>query len=95
MSYTIARRIGWIAVALGCVWLVRRYRLWGVLASMAFGSAILYVAYHVASPVPGQWDEDGEEILSLGPIVIAMLCFPIWIVVGILTGFTKNGKFHP
>ena len=95
MSYSIARPIAWLTVAVGSAWLVNRYRLWGVLASLLAGSFILYFAYH-AWPVPqGKWDEDGEEILNTAPLLIAMWCFPIWLLVGVLTGFTKRGKFVP
>jgi len=95
MTFSIARPIALLTVAAGSAWLVSRYRLWGVVASVLIGSAILYVAYH-AWPVPaGQWDEDGEEIHYIAPILIAIWCFPIWLFVGIRSGFTKHGKFNP
>ncbi len=95
MTYSIARPIAWLTVTAGSAWLVSRYRLWGVVASVLLGSVILYLAYH-AWPVPiGEWDEDGEEIHYTAPILIAIWCFPIWLIVGVLTNFMKRGKFRP
>jgi len=95
MSYFIARPIALSTVAAGSAWLVSRYRLWGVVASVLLGSVLLYLAYH-AWPVPiGEWDGDGEEIHYTAPILIAIWCLPIWLIVGFFTKFTMREKFRP
>ena len=95
MSYEIARPIALVTVAAGSAWLIARYRIMGWIMSVVLGSIVLYLAYHAWPIPPGEWDEDGEEIHFIAPIILTVWCFLVWLVVGILTNFKKDGKFCP
>jgi hypothetical protein len=83
----ITRVVAWLTVAVGSAWLVSRYRwrsfLLSVPVSVLAGSVILYLAYHAWPMPPGVWDEDGEDIHIIAPILLTIWCFPIWLFVGI------------
>lgn len=78
----------------GSAWLIARYKVIGVIASVLAGWAILYCVYHAWPAPPGEWDEDGEEIYYTAPILMMIWCFPIWGVTS-LWAFVKKREDQP
>ncbi len=72
MGYEIARPITILALMGVSTWAISRYRGYGALFSILVGWGIL-VAVYSAWPAPvGQWDEDREEMPSMGPFAMAL-----------------------
>ena len=66
------------AVMAASAWAIARYRGYGALASVLLGWGILVAVYSIWPAPPGQWDEDREEMPSIGPFAMAMWCLPVW-----------------
>jgi len=75
----IVRPATLLFLAFGSCWLIKRWRFIGVIISVLAGWGILVLAYSMwpAPVVPNDWDEDREEMPFMGPIVMAMWCFPV------------------
>jgi hypothetical protein len=92
MTYEVARMVTIPALMAGSALLVRRYRGYGVLVSILLGWGILVAVYNTWPAPAGEYDEDREEMPSMGPIVMALWCLPVWGVVELWLWLRKRGS---
>jgi hypothetical protein len=94
MSHVVARMITLPVLLGGTTWLIARYRAVGVVVSLFLGCAILFAVYRCIPAPPTVWDEDGEEIHHIAPVLMMIWCFPVWGVVSLLSWFKRPGRRH-
>ena len=75
----IIRPATWLFLMAGSCWLIKRWRFIGVIISVLVGWGILVFAYSMwpAPIVPNDWDEDREEMPTLGLFVMSIWCLPV------------------
>jgi hypothetical protein len=92
MAYVFARLITLPTVAIGSAWLILRYRAAGVIVSIFVGWAILFAVYRGFPAPPGEWDEDGEKIGYLAPILMMIWSFLIWVIASLWSSVARRGN---
>jgi hypothetical protein len=95
MAYDIARAITIPIVAIGSAWLIARYRRVGVILSILAGWAILIAVYRGFPVPPGEWDEDGEEIHYVAPILMTIWSFVVLGIVRLWSFATRLNHRNP
>ena len=77
---------------IGSTWFIARYRGVGVIISLFLGWAILLTVYKCFPAPVGVWDEDGEDIHYIAPMLMIIWCFPVWAFVSVVSSLKKRGK---